>query len=211
MYVTPCFLEVHACYFLLSGRTLFLVVWRYVTPCYPNVPYSLLSGGTLLPVIWTYLTPCYPNVPYSLLSGGTLLSVIWRYVSPCNLEVRFSLQYYLKVPYSLLSGGTLLPVIWRYITPVNPVIWRYVTPCHLVGCRLVGLGFNATLTAKVISWRSVTHMCFLAFLHQSLSSGGTLLPVILKFVTSCYLEVRYSLLSWGTLFLSSGGTLLPVI
>ena len=31
---------------------------------------------------------------------------------------------------------------------------------------LVVLGFNATLTAKVISWRSVMHMCFLAFSHQ---------------------------------------------
>ena len=31
---------------------------------------------------------------------------------------------------------------------------------------LVVLGFNATLTSKVISWRSVTHMCFLAFSHQ---------------------------------------------
>ena len=31
---------------------------------------------------------------------------------------------------------------------------------------LVVLGFNVTLTAKVISWRSVTHMCFLAFSHQ---------------------------------------------
>ena len=31
---------------------------------------------------------------------------------------------------------------------------------------LVVLGFNASLTAKVISWRSITHMCFLAFLHQ---------------------------------------------
>ena len=31
---------------------------------------------------------------------------------------------------------------------------------------LVVLGFNATLTAKVISWRSVTHMYFLAFSHQ---------------------------------------------
>ena len=31
---------------------------------------------------------------------------------------------------------------------------------------LVVSGFNATLTAKVISWRSVTHMCFLAFSHQ---------------------------------------------
>ena len=32
---------------------------------------------------------------------------------------------------------------------------------------LVVLGFNATLTAKVISWRSVTHMCFLAFSHST--------------------------------------------
>ena len=34
---------------------------------------------------------------------------------------------------------------------------------------LVVLEFNATLTAKVISWRlgrSVTHMCFLAFSHK---------------------------------------------
>ena len=31
---------------------------------------------------------------------------------------------------------------------------------------LVLLGFNATLTAKAKSWRSVTHMCFLAFSHQ---------------------------------------------
>ena len=31
---------------------------------------------------------------------------------------------------------------------------------------LVVLGFKATLIAKVISWRSVTHMCFLAFSHQ---------------------------------------------
>ena len=36
------------------------------------------------------------------------------------------------------------------------------------GSWLVVLGFNATLTAKVISWRSVTHMCFLAFSHQYL-------------------------------------------
>ena len=31
---------------------------------------------------------------------------------------------------------------------------------------LIVLGFNATLTARVISWRSVRHMCLLAFLHQ---------------------------------------------
>ena len=34
-----------------------------------------------------------------------------------------------------------------------------------IGWLLV-LGFNATLTAKVISWRSVTQLCFLAFSHQ---------------------------------------------
>ena len=31
---------------------------------------------------------------------------------------------------------------------------------------LVVLGFN-TITAKVISWRSLTHMCFLAFSHST--------------------------------------------
>ena len=31
---------------------------------------------------------------------------------------------------------------------------------------LVVFGFNATLTAKVILWRSLTHMCFLAFSPQ---------------------------------------------
>ena len=34
------------------------------------------------------------------------------------------------------------------------------------------LGFNATLTAKVISWRPVTHMCFLAFSHQYLHNSS---------------------------------------
>ena len=38
-----------------------------------------------------------------------------------------------------------------------------VTEIQLVGC-LVILGFNATLTAKVISWRSVTHDVFPGFL-----------------------------------------------
>ena len=45
---------------------------------------------------------------------------------------------------------------------------------HLIGTHLlvprsswlVLLGFNATLTANVISWWSVMHMCFLAFSHQ---------------------------------------------
>ena len=34
---------------------------------------------------------------------------------------------------------------------------------------LVVLGFNTTLTAKVILWRSVTYMCFLAFSRTQLS------------------------------------------
>ena len=33
---------------------------------------------------------------------------------------------------------------------------------------LVALGFNPTLTYHILSWRSVTHMCFLVFSHQYL-------------------------------------------
>ena len=45
-------------------------------------------------------------------------------------------------------------------------LWN--SPVVLVKKKIVGwlLEFNATLKAKVISWRSVTHMCFLAFSHQ---------------------------------------------
>ena len=35
---------------------------------------------------------------------------------------------------------------------------------YLEGCCCIVLRFNTTLTAKVISWRSVMHMCFLVFL-----------------------------------------------
>ena len=38
----------------------------------------------------------------------------------------------------------------------------YIYICWLDGC----IGFNASLTAKVMPWGSVTHMCFLAFSHQ---------------------------------------------
>ena len=41
---------------------------------------------------------------------------------------------------------------------------------------LVGLGFNATLTVKVISWWSVTHMCFLVFSHASAELRGKNTP-----------------------------------
>ena len=46
----------------------------------------------------------------------------------------------------------------------NGLIWMNPKFCSNDGW-LVVLGFNATLTAKVILWRSVTHMCFLAFSH----------------------------------------------
>ena len=45
--------------------------------------------------------------------------------------------------------------------------------CSLSGW-LVVLGLNATLTAKVISWRLMMHMCFLAFSH--LSTNTTFFP-----------------------------------
>ena len=50
-------------------------------------------------------------------------------------------------------------------------IWffcQFLNPLNLYLLWWVVLGSNATLTAKVISWRSVTHMCFLAFSHQYL-------------------------------------------
>ena len=47
--------------------------------------------------------------------------------------------------------------------PIIVMFWQIVQLLLL----LVVLGFNATLTAKVISWWSVTCTCFLAFSHQS--------------------------------------------
>ena len=44
--------------------------------------------------------------------------------------------------------------------------WYFVFKNDLTPTTLVVLGLNATLTAKVVSWWSVTHMCFLAFSHQ---------------------------------------------
>ena len=41
----------------------------------------------------------------------------------------------------------------------SKVLWYYSFLLKSVGW-LVVLGFNTTLTAKVISWWSVTHMCF---------------------------------------------------
>ena len=45
-------------------------------------------------------------------------------------------------------------------------LWNSLPGGRVAVGWLVVLGFNATLTVKVISWRSVTHMCFLAFSHH---------------------------------------------
>ena len=46
--------------------------------------------------------------------------------------------------------------------------WKFIL--SLMSVCLIGwlvvFGFYATLTAKVISWQSVTNMCFLAFSHN---------------------------------------------
>ena len=52
--------------------------------------------------------------------------------------------------------------IWKFFNIHNLVV---VCSFFEFGC-LVILRFNATLTAKVISWQSVTLMCFLDFSHQ---------------------------------------------
>ena len=49
---------------------------------------------------------------------------------------------------------------------------------------LVVLGFNATLTAKVISWRSLMHLCFLVFLSPVLTQ--LLFPKPLTTFLTCF-------------------------
>ena len=51
------------------------------------------------------------------------------------------------------------------IDTVKTALRKKKTFEHMVEKGVV-LGFNATLTVKVISWQSVMHMCFLAFSHQ---------------------------------------------
>ena len=66
----------------------------------------------------------------------------------------------------ITNGGSLSS--FSLIVEYLKIYFRYIQKPHSVNGWLVVLGFNATLTAKVISWRSVTHMCFLAFSHQYL-------------------------------------------
>ena len=68
---------------------------------------------------------------------------------------------------SAKTGGQYLSTEWYfrvYFFSRNAATMNY--PDRQKCKRLVVLGFNAILTAQVISWRSVTNMCFLAFSHQ---------------------------------------------
>ena len=70
--------------------------------------------------------------------------------------------YYLSTLSILFIYGDLnpLPHTPDFNVPEKETYGK--TAMRLVSC----IGFEATLTAKVISWRPVTHMCFLDFTHQ---------------------------------------------
>ena len=55
----------------------------------------------------------------------------------------------------------LIPV--HFLHSIVFCICHTEIPTMSVHSWFVVLGFNATLTAKVISWRLMTHMCFLAY------------------------------------------------
>ena len=67
-----------------------------------------------------------------------------------------------------LYGGRVNNGNFMKLVDLKSVLMKnYINPrffCKVM--LLVVLGFKATLTAWVISWRSVTHMCFLALLYQ---------------------------------------------
>ena len=71
------------------------------------------------------------------------------------------------------SGSLKVGIVWERVMTwghqdfLNLKVHQIVQPNQwLVGWLVGCIGFNATLTAEVISWQSVTHMCFLAFSHQ---------------------------------------------
>ena len=55
-------------------------------------------------------------------------------------------------------------VLKKHLQMTDQMLLKPLNLCFIG--KLVVLGFNATLTAKVISWRSVMHTCFLAFSHR---------------------------------------------
>ena len=65
---------------------------------------------------------------------------------------------------TVVSAYTLYRHLQQYC--FYPFKWPVIPPNTWCENWLVVSGFNATLSARVISWRSATHTCFLVFSHQ---------------------------------------------
>ena len=97
----------------------------------------------------------FPNKPWSLrVCSISLLKTLWG-KRKIGCDGQFLLFPQCFQPFQNYSLKIILYKLFQFES-LKFVVWE----------RLVALGFNATLTAKVISWRSVTHMSFLAFSHQ---------------------------------------------
>ena len=78
-----------------------------------------------------------------------------------------------RAPTLYICTLTLWPSLWLQVTQIRThlrfiktnLVISFLVHWAIFGW-LVELGLNAILTPKVISWRSVTHMCFLAFSNQ---------------------------------------------
>ena len=121
-----------------------------------------------------------------MLFNAVFNSISVRSRRPVHLSIlSWSLEFFSPVlgtiflpSHWLLSHLTIVETTDSGDTGMNPVAMTIINPrkeywqsrgsnqrppvLKSVGW-LVVLGFKATLTAKVISWRSVTHTCFLAF------------------------------------------------
>ena len=76
----------------------------------------------------------------------------------CNQSINHSVQT--VIGQTFLLSVYFLCIQWPFFFMIQPVATQkslHVSPSWLVGW-LVVLGFSATLTAKVISWRSVTRV-----------------------------------------------------
>ena len=108
---------------------------------------------------WKYLYQCFAQ--YSFQANGCFpnllwLVVYWGFNTLLNIISVISHQ---PVHLSMHSWKSLHQCFAQYSFQANGcfpnLLWL-----------VVYWGFNATLTAKVISWQSVMHVCFLAFSHQ---------------------------------------------
>ena len=131
----------------------------------------MISELNIYHIIWNFNNWLIPFIIYYCLQHyfGQ-----WYIVQACAPILAFLVFLVIcSSPLRILFTQTVFPhqckVIWeRGMYPVAmPIInsGKKLAEPGLVGW-LVVLGFKATLTAKVISWRSLTHMCFLAFSHQ---------------------------------------------